>query len=579
MAKKRVGSKAASAIPPKVTNADKAGKPTPPDHLTIRLFAPGMTTLHRAGLGGLACTLNAMKRHYENGQLAKSKLPAPFAGDQPPWDIQEDSVTLRFGKPENAGEYLRKLFEFGFQIRKEGLIVLPGQSTSEIPLPVLADLQAGLTLTFLQHGKVRQLEKEPTQTAYDPEGSGDPGVVVQFRRCTGFKHQSAWECLVDHKGALATGNLKVDGPISPGSVVRHVAFTGDTAAEEPVERMLSLYFSLVGCLALPVNRGVAALLVPDVENLKEFLYDRPAMTPSTAQACQIANAADAALQAQLRLRNSPRRMAAIASQAKRTIAGLTIPGCKSMTFTPTPWASQQKSRVATLSVPPGDDKVLARFDRALALLPPRIVVRTIKETTGRGKQRQVVERREAFRADSIVRPMIAENLARERPWYAGFVELMTKTNPATDKPYRKQLPFERKGLHAMISDPAMWDQEGETLIVKAVHEAIRQSLGRIREETDGKAGKTLSQATKNRWERFREKLRLDLAGAKTPAQLRFALTDLFSRGGNNPVLREGWTKVLPVMRSDWQLARDLGLLALASYVGRERDDEESDSAT
>lgn len=131
----------------------------------------------------------------------------------------------------------------------------------------------------------------------------------------------------------------------------------------------------------------------------------------------------------------------------------------------------------------------------------------------------------------------------------------------------------------MISDPTMWDHEGEALIVKAVHEAIRQSLGRIREETDGKAGKTLSQATKNRWERFREKLRLDLAGAKTPAQLRFALTDLFSRGGNNSVLREGWTKVLPVMRSDWQLARDLGLLALASYMGRERDDEESDSAT
>ena len=92
---------------------------------------------------------------------------------------------------------------------------------------------------------------------------------------------------------------------------------------------------------------------------------------------------------------------------------------------------------------------------------------------------------------------------------------MTKLNPTTRKPYRNQLPFERKGLYAMISDPKMWDQEGERLVVQAVHEAIRQTLGRIREETDGKAAKTLSQATKNRWQRFREKLRLDLSGGKT----------------------------------------------------------------
>ena len=118
----------------------------------------------------------------------------------------------------------------------------------------------------------------------------------------------------------------------------------------------------------------------------------------------------------------------------------------------------------------------------------------------------------------------------------------------------------------MMDDKQMWEDEGEALVVRAVHEAIRQTLGRIREETDGSG--PLSQATKNRWERFREKLRLDLVGAKTQAHVRFALADLFSRGGNNQVLREHWPKVLPVIQRDWNLARDLGLLALASYVGR-----------
>ena len=197
-----------------------------------------------------------------------------------------------------------------------------------------------------------------------------------------------------------------------------------------------------------------------------------------------------------------RDASAIALHAQGVLTRAGIPGCYAMTFTPTPWASQQKSRVATIHVPPGHEKQLDRFDRAFSHLSPRVVTRTVKETAGRGRRGLSQTRRESFRADSIVRPLIAENLALNRPWYAGFVGLMTKINPATGKPFRNQMPFERKGLHAMISDPVMWDHDGEAIIVKAVHEAIRQSLGRIREQTDGKGTKPLSQATKNRWERF-----------------------------------------------------------------------------
>lgn len=526
--------------------AKKAMKPTAPDSLSMQLFAPGMTALHRAGLGGLACTLKTIERQYENGTLAKSKLPSPFIDGKPPWEIDERSITLQFGKPEKAAAYLQRLFKFAFAIRKNGLIDLPGQHNGDANIPVLADLQSGLILTFLQHGNVRKLVKDASAVSYDPEGDGIPGVVVEYRQCAEFKHQKGWKKLVDTKGQLKQGEIRVDGPISPGTVVRHVAFTGDTAAADPPERMLPLYFALVGCLALPVNRGVAVLIVPKVENLLEFIFERPLMTPTTAREAQIPNAADAALQAQVRMR------------AKTVMSGLDVPACYAMTFTPTPWAKQQKSRVATIHVPAGDKKILSRFERAIACLPPRIITH--------------VEHQESFRADSVIRPLIAENLALGRKWYAGFSGLMTKTNPATDKPYRNHIPSERKGLHDMISDSTMWDQEGESLVVQAVHEAIRQSLGRIRQDTDGQAAKHLSQATKKRWERFREKLRLDLAGAKTSSQLRFALSNLFSRGGSNAVLQKAWKKVLPVIRSDWQLARDLGLLALASYAGRGETD-------
>lgn len=560
--KKRVRKSTPPGDKPARASEKVSPKPTAPDHLTMSLFAPGMSALHRAGLGGLACTLHKMEQQYQNDSVKAARLPASFVDGMPPWEITAQSITLRFGKPQKAGDYLKSLFEFAFSIRKDGLICLPGQHDIEPSTAILADLQAGLTLTFLQHGRVRALAKEPTMAAFDPEGAGVPSVTVQYKKCSSFKHQHGWKEFVDKAGCLIAGLMNIEGPLSPGTVVRHVAFIGDTGARDRPERMLPLYFALVGCLSLPVNRGVAALLVPDVTDLTEFVFDRPAMTPSTATESQIANAADAAFRAQVRLRKNPRRTAEVQSRTQKLLSS-TVPGCYAMTFTPTPWASQQKSRVATIHVPAGETRLLDRYERAAQHLPVRIVVRTIKESTGKGKLKVTKERQEAFRTDSIVRPLIAENLALDRKWYAGFIKLMTKINPGTDKPYRDQLPFERKGLNDMAADETMWDEAGERLVVQAVHEAMRMRYGQIADENKGKV-----KAMENRMKGFRDKLRLNLVGAKTEAQVRLALMDLFSRGGNNAVLREGWQQILLVIRKDWHLTRDLGLLALASYAGK-----------
>ncbi len=540
-------------------------KPAAPDHLAMSLFAPGMSALHRAGLGGLACTLKAMEQQFANGQLGRAKLPAPFIDGQPPWEIDEQSVTLRFGKPDNAAEYLKRVFEFGFSVRKDGLIYLPGQfGDIDSNSAVLADLQAGLTLTFLQHGKVRKLAKETTTVSYDPEGQGIPGVVVEYKKCSTFKHQAGWKEFTDSRGRLIVGVVKVDGPICPGSVVRHVAFTNNTTVAEPPERMLPLYFALIGCLSLPVNRGVAALIVPEVKDLFDFLFDRPAMTPTTARDCQIANAADAGFRAQIRARDNSARRAHIQSKARQALRGSAIPGCYVMTFTPTPWARQQKSRVATIHVPAADDKLLDRFERVLSYLTPRIVARTVNATTPRARGKSKSENKEAFRADSIIRPLIAENIALGRPWYAGFVGLLTKKNPATNQPFRDQLLFERKGLHDMIDDDKMWDSEAEKTIVHAVHEALRSRFGQIADEN-----KTNPAAMKNRFRGEYDRWRLAFSGAKTADRFRNALCDLFSRAGRNSVLQTSWQEILPMLHGrTWQLARDLALLALCSYGGK-----------
>lgn len=87
------------------------------DHLPMQLFAPGMTVLHRAGLGGLACTLNYIKKAHSQGALLDEEVPGgPWMDGREPWDVGEQSITLRFGRPENAREYLKRLFSVAFQI-------------------------------------------------------------------------------------------------------------------------------------------------------------------------------------------------------------------------------------------------------------------------------------------------------------------------------------------------------------------------------------------------------------------------------------------------------------------------------
>jgi CRISPR-associated protein Cas8a1/Csx13 len=73
----------------------------------------------------------------------------------------------------------------------------------------------------------------------------------------------------------------------------------------------------------------------------------------------------------------------------------------------------------------------------------------------------------------------------------------------------------------------------------------------------------------NRFRGEYDRWRLAFSGAKTADQFRHSICDLFSRVPANKELQANWTEVLPWLdESGWQHARDLALLALASYQGK-----------
>jgi CRISPR-associated protein Cas8a1/Csx13 len=101
--------------------------------------------------------------------------------------------------------------------------------------------------------------------------------------------------------------------------------------------------------------------------------------------------------------------------------------------------------------------------------------------------------------------------------------------------------------------------------VLSVQAALSTQFAKIYEDTEGLS----KEARRKRLDKEQERWRMALAGAKTQAQLRAALADLWSRAGHNKVLKESWPEVIVLLKpSRWQEARDLSLIALASYKGK-----------
>lgn len=118
----------------------------------------------------------------------------------------------------------------------------------------------------------------------------------------------------------------------------------------------------------------------------------------------------------------------------------------------------------------------------------------------------------------------------------------------------------------MVQQSEAFDEPARTIVV-ACHEAWRRYLGAL-----GERAKRTGERFEDLSERERERLRIAFAHCRNAETLRATLVDFWARaGGPLPALQTGWQAVLPYLGPEqWQLARDLALLALASYA---RQDE------
>ncbi|MBF0502355.1 MAG: type I-MYXAN CRISPR-associated Cas8a1/Cmx1, partial [Candidatus Riflebacteria bacterium] len=441
-------------------------------------------------------------------------------------------VTLAWKNSQE--DFFQRLLEKSFTVDSNGMISFAAHHN--LPMGDLKRylLHDAILKTFLQHGQTREMEKSTRSISFQFD---DRTVnIAKFKSVRTYNSQNAAPLF--SKGNLSD-NVEVKGWLYPGAVERHVALKPSLLTTSG-KSFLLLLFAPAGCLYFHLRcksadgtydkRKGAAVVVPHYTELTGLgeRFDRYLEAP--IERLYAASLADAALSAlyQMRLQH-----------AGGMLESIGVNSCSVFTMGTIPWAKQQKTRTGAVRLDNVPVSWLDQFGLCLQSLGNTLHFKDDSSFWGSACQ---------------ARGLFAGNIAADRDWFVGFADLMKTQKMA------KNISWERKGLNDMV-EQAAWNQESDRLFVEAVHAALRSMYGQL-------AQRARDHGEEPRFDREFERLRSALMRAKNRQTVRAELADLFARGKLNKSLQKHWTKLLPLFTGpDWQRAKDLTLLGMASYQG------------
>ena len=493
--------------------------------LELDLSNPRYTLLHRAGLAGLYMTVNQLKNE-------KVKPPPNL---QLQWNVTARRVILEWqGQDINC---LRWLLQESFQISDEKLIELRGLNSKTMRIDSQVIVHSGILGTFLQHTSTHK--SLGTETKFFELEPNIKPLQVTYKALSSYVHQEFAKNLCDPQGNFLKAPISVAGWLNPGAVVRHIAFNSSTSFEELPEDALVLLFAPVACYyfllrsKLRDKRSQYALIIPEVKNLEKYAsYRTGNIREATYKDFFASGLGDAGLRF------------LIYEETAELAQTFELERCQVLTLGTVAWASQQKTRT-DLYIVEIEPKICENYRLCKKEFSDRVIPSKDGDSS--------------FVASSFAKEFIAENLARQREWYAGLSDVINSNELFA------KLSYERGGLYTMVKQ-AKYD-ERDKLFVEACHEAIKFTYGQIKKYT--KSGDDLTA----RFNRTTIRLRSELSRCKSAESFREFITDFWARAGRLPTLQRHWHELMPLINNsnpkEWKKARDLALLALASY---KRDD-------
>ena len=529
--------------------------------IELNLSDPGMTMLHRAGVAGLYITLKALEKRYPTLKSRQGNFK---------WVLNENSIFLNW--KGNDYEALDWLFSESFQIDNDGLISLTGleflSKESQFAMHI------GIKNTFLQHNQFFKSAGDASKNLI----IDNLEVAIDYKKAKSYAHQNYAEqlCSIEKlnwkrifsqlkffvlqrciliiflfvsdiqqgENIQQDATIGITGWLYPGAAVKHYAFKKETQFTETIERAIALLYAPVACLyfvtpksRLHDTKSQYCLVIPEVKELEVYFKQRKKLNSWHYHQLLASGYSDAAFRL-------------LTQQATlQTLQQYNIKRCQVITFGQTPWTGFQKIR-KNIEIVEISDRTIENYRLCDRYFKNRVV-----EWEGGN-----------FITTSIVRELIAENLAKGFPWWHSF------THAVRSKELFKFVSYEKRGLQAMVKN-AQWNEQAQILFVKACHQALLQIYGKL--YSRGKEREYIQ------IERENERIRSGLIRCLNSEDFRhFTIANFWTKAGNNSILDDYWEELMPLTTKpdNWKLARDLALLSLASYKSKKRKQADENSA-
>jgi CRISPR-associated protein Cas8a1/Csx13 len=376
--------------------------------------------------------------------------------------------------------------------------------------------------TFLQHPKQRTREKEAIPLSFLVE-EDKPEIRIDYRPVVDCYYTRDFKEAFTNKGILKT-EIPLKGHHLPGLVE---CFVNGTYIESPIGFLALLFLPLAcGYYQLPGYRS--ALVIPEVRNLKEWVNLRRRMPGRTYRSFRASSAGESALSFLLH-----EKLFEDARQFR-------VDYCEVYQLGNQPWDGNQfylKQAVHRVQV---NDQVLELYEIASRVLPPRVKLKQDGEGT--------------WLAESKVLAWMSDNLITNKVWYSGFFEFRKATTI---------YPEDRRGLVVMTEHLNTDEQVLFDTVQGAFSVFLRDQIQQAQ-----KQGRPLD------YGQVTDKVIYRLQRPSTQQEFATALVDFLSQFRSKAARAAGpqifwWIH----QESNWRKARDLTLLAIATYKGKTNEEE------
>ncbi|CCQ92533.1 hypothetical protein CULT_100071 [[Clostridium] ultunense Esp] len=503
------------------------------------LNAPGMSPLHRAGMTGLVASLKRMKE-------------LDFLRDE--WRYEIKGNMLRLPHLGTETEAIAELFRNVYRIDEDGLIDFPlYHGLSRV---YKAHVQQVLLGTFLQHPRTRKAAKHPVKIN---DRIDEKDIEVSFLPLYDFQHRNESTAKEISEGIKKQKKIEIAGWAMPGGMVRHNAVKG-TALQETPDRYFLLMFAPLGCL---YYLGSSFLKNGDFDPKTQYLLGIPRPTRLQEQTEQLIDL--------YKYHNGIlTRHLVVTGESDATLLSAAffhidthayelgydfqiqekgVRNFQVMRFGTVGWSKQQKTRTGVASVSEIKMEVLKRYLLVDEKLSPR---------------RRVSQAGEEYEEVMPMRDKISENLIQGRPWYAGFAEYVQ------DRRGRKVLSWGKE--LAELTEKIVWNDESKKQFIRLVQVAIKNRYGKVAAEAKQNNADLFSLL-----DREYDRLVLTFSKCRTRENFREELLRFIAQNhANLPGLTQEQRislLYLGAIDTNWKEARDLCLLALATYQGTDRTDD------